>query len=533
MVRRKGRRLSPHSGGGSGGKFASKHGNYWKVLEGKELDVCEQVFLDEQGDASDILSVDGSFGDREQLFEVPVVHACSVRSDFNGDIMQMLVAPKDVGLELPSSSRLACESSSFPISQDGNPKTDPLTHGKDLNAIVNVLEESMAGLSSCRGVDNLNASAHEPITIGQCTSDVCGNVSKKISVNLEAVGDDYQSPSTKQHSRGPGHFSWRKPSYMPLDKILKEEVLEEDGFCMRLNLDKVQENISKLECAIVGKLLGKRISFAWLHSELSRRWSHVGEFQLITIAQNCFICIFQSLDARDIILRGGPWIVAGSIIGLDWWSRSFSLDDMKGFASPIWVQFPRLPLMYWDPSNITRMAAMVGEPLWMDEQSSSWGQSSYARVYKWQIFSKSGPDSNIDYTLPSTDTEVQSIAIPISTQQSSSDLDQLGTWNIVSRRRKPMQKAQPVSPSTGHGHEKGCPIPTFGVPKPIVFTAQNPQQRDNSNKSLNLSKQRSSVSYDLVQEEMQQLGPSSSSRMGKKVTEASFSGDLVPLIDHG
>ncbi|KAL0924126.1 hypothetical protein M5K25_004935 [Dendrobium thyrsiflorum] len=161
--------------------------------------------------------------------------------------------------------------------------------------------------------------------------------------------------------------------------------------------------------------------------------------------------------------------------------------------------------MYWDPSNIARMAAMVGELLWMDEQSSSWGQSSYARVcvridltqklssgfwikglngrffqrveyeglshlcfhcgfigHKVEscpLKTKLQPDSNIDYTLPSTDTEVHNIAIPISTQQPSSDLDQLGTWNIVSRRRKPMQKAQFLaSPSTGHGHKKDVPF---------------------------------------------------------------------------
>jgi len=72
--------------------------------------------------------------------------------------------------------------------------------------------------------------------------------------------------------------------------------------------------------------------------------------------------------------------VASSIIGLNRWSCSFSLDNMKGFAWPIWVRFPRLPLMYWDPSNIAHMAAMIGEPLWMDEQSSSWDHNSYARV---------------------------------------------------------------------------------------------------------------------------------------------------------
>ncbi|KAI0492035.1 hypothetical protein KFK09_026300 [Dendrobium nobile] len=93
------------------------------------------------------------------------------------------------------------KSDCFPILQDGIPKPDlPLSQVKDLNVVVNVLVERMAVLSSLMCVDNLNASAQEPISIGQCTSDVCGNVSKGISVKLGAVGADSWSPFTKQHS---------------------------------------------------------------------------------------------------------------------------------------------------------------------------------------------------------------------------------------------------------------------------------------------------------------------------------------------
>ncbi|KAI0492036.1 hypothetical protein KFK09_026301 [Dendrobium nobile] len=84
--------------------------------------------------------------------------------------------------------------------------------------------------------------------------------------------------------------------------------------------------------------------------------------------------------------------------------------------------------------------------------------------------------------------------------------------------KKPKKKAQlPTSPSTGHDNERRCPIPTSCITKPIVSIAQNPQQRDNSKKSLNLSKQRASVSFDPVHEERQQVEPfSSAPRMGKK-----------------
>ncbi|KAL0922787.1 hypothetical protein M5K25_006805 [Dendrobium thyrsiflorum] len=87
----------------------------------------------------------------------------------------------------------------------------------------------------------------------------------------------------------------------------------------------------------------------------------------------CFLCIFQNLETRDTILKGGPWTVAGNIIALDRWSPSFSIDQMNGLSALIWVRFLKLPLMYWDPSNLARISKMVGDPLWMDEQTSSWG----------------------------------------------------------------------------------------------------------------------------------------------------------------
>lgn len=44
------------------------------------------------------------------------------------------------------------------------------------------------------------------------------------------------------------------------------------------------------------------------------------------------------------------------------------------------VRFPNLPLEYWDESNLARLAAAIGEPLFIDAQTKKWDRCGFARV---------------------------------------------------------------------------------------------------------------------------------------------------------
>ncbi|KAL0906358.1 hypothetical protein M5K25_024847 [Dendrobium thyrsiflorum] len=124
--------------------------------------------------------------------------------------------------------------------------------------------------------------------------------------------------STKGMASGP--FAWNKVQYVALAKMTSKTFLAKDGVSMEPEVDSVYDNIAKLDKALVAKLIGRRISFPFLLSELKRRWYHFGEFKVVTIAPNSFICIFQCVEARDAVLMSGPWIIAGNIIGMDKWT---------------------------------------------------------------------------------------------------------------------------------------------------------------------------------------------------------------------
>ncbi|KAL0911990.1 hypothetical protein M5K25_017930 [Dendrobium thyrsiflorum] len=313
MVGMRGCQSSPNSCGGSDGRKASKKGNYWKVLEGKGFDAYEQVLKDVHATEFDLSVVEVLFKDQE-LPSLDEEHFCKSAMESDWKCSSVLQFLDSLAREL-----------------------QPVGNVQHTSDCCDIPHESYLGYvqaNMCIRELQSDCIPQVCILISPCVDDVmdlptdCNAVSGLACVNSmdgSLVFCRVNSPITSAQE--------------PL----------------------VIENHTSAIC--VGKILSKRVSFAWLKGELSRQWSPIGEFQLITIPPNYFICIFRSPDARDIILRGGPWIVARSIIGLHRWTSSFSLEDMKGFPSPIWVCFPQIPLMYWDSSNIAHMAAMIGEPL--------------------------------------------------------------------------------------------------------------------------------------------------------------------------
>ncbi|KAL0922998.1 hypothetical protein M5K25_007039 [Dendrobium thyrsiflorum] len=53
---------------------------------------------------------------------------------------------------------------------------------------------------------------------------------------------------------------------------------------------------------------------------------------------------------------------------------------MVGLSSPMSIRLPHLPLLYWDNTNLARVASFFGKPLWVDAQTNSWGRNAFARV---------------------------------------------------------------------------------------------------------------------------------------------------------
>ncbi|XP_020692234.1 uncharacterized protein LOC110106626 [Dendrobium catenatum] len=225
----------------------------------------------------------------------------------------------------------------------------------------------------------LGTASSEQHAVELSTQGVCANVTKGLNIALLQPQTSQVSP-WQPSGPVPGPFAWNKVQNVPLGKMTRDQFITMDGTTIEPEIDSVKDNIAKLDMAIVAKLMGRRISFPFLIKELKRRWFHFGEFEVVTIDPNTFICIFQSHETRDVVLSSGPWIIAGNIIGMDRWDSTCSPNSLHGLRSSIWIRLPQLPLIYWDINNITRIANSLGEPLWMDAHTSKWVRSSFARI---------------------------------------------------------------------------------------------------------------------------------------------------------
>ncbi|KAI0515849.1 hypothetical protein KFK09_008517 [Dendrobium nobile] len=114
--------------------------------------------------------------------------------------------------------------------------------------------------------------------------------------------------------------AWKRPEHIRIVQTEERTSFSKDGISVDLNLESVRENVRRLEKAVVGRILGKRLPIFVLSYEIKRQWGRFGEFQLATIGQECFVCTFNTMEARDAVLYGGPWFIRGNIVGLDRWT---------------------------------------------------------------------------------------------------------------------------------------------------------------------------------------------------------------------
>ncbi|KAI0524626.1 hypothetical protein KFK09_004003 [Dendrobium nobile] len=298
---------------------------------------------------------------------------------------------------------------------------------------------------------------------------------------------------------------------------------------------------------------------------------------------------------------------------MDKWTSTFSPSSLHGLHSPIWIRLPQLPLIYWDINNITRIANGIGEPLWMDSHTSTWGKSSFARICVrinleqklipgvWingihgKFFQRieyeglfnfcfdcgylghakgncpslgktSGPSPSSGRATQATHaaTKEQPVqAPPTRTEQpirndpqecEEPDEDSLGTWNIVTRKRRGKNKAPAAAPSKGRD---GVTEPSQATPTPentqqrmeeiserIVNPRKSPTMnqrvsfnaarsgQDQTPTTVDLSKRQHKASRAFMEKQLLQLGPIATlPRKRRKNLQDDTGGDFVPFED--
>ena len=79
-------------------------------------------------------------------------------------------------------------------------------------------------------------------------------------------------------------------------------------------------------------------------------------------------------------MEEGPWFVRGKPLVLRPWSIDSIFEMDKLLTIPVWIKLHKLPLQFWSPSLMSRIASALGTPLYMDEATATVSRVDFARV---------------------------------------------------------------------------------------------------------------------------------------------------------
>ncbi|KAL4386031.1 hypothetical protein GQ457_09G026140 [Hibiscus cannabinus] len=102
--------------------------------------------------------------------------------------------------------------------------------------------------------------------------------------------------------------------------------------------DKVHEAIDrKLSKSIIIRLLGKSIGYRALLNRIQSLWNPLGEIQLIDLDNEYFLVRFAKEEDYVRVLTGGPWVIYGSYLTVQPWSRNFSTNSEYPKRIMVWT----------------------------------------------------------------------------------------------------------------------------------------------------------------------------------------------------
>ena len=120
--------------------------------------------------------------------------------------------------------------------------------------------------------------------------------------------------------------------------------------------------------------------FHVMKSFFGRKWGKYGEMKIFLLKTGVFIVEFAQEMTRMEVIEAGPWSFDNKPLVVKPWSATANLEREDLMEIPIWVRFPNLKLHLWSPSVLSKLASVVGRPLFTDKMTAERERLMFARV---------------------------------------------------------------------------------------------------------------------------------------------------------
>ncbi|XP_077220979.1 uncharacterized protein LOC143854759 [Tasmannia lanceolata] len=117
-----------------------------------------------------------------------------------------------------------------------------------------------------------------------------------------------------------------------------------------------------------------------LKDNLTRKWKLKGEMHLMALHKGFYLFKFSCPEDCLSVLETENHSYAGKPLIIKRWTPKALLDQGKITKVPIWIKFPGLPLEFWNQNGISKIASLIGTPLYMDSHIAECTRLSFARL---------------------------------------------------------------------------------------------------------------------------------------------------------
>ncbi|KAL4272499.1 hypothetical protein GQ457_13G019110 [Hibiscus cannabinus] len=145
--------------------------------------------------------------------------------------------------------------------------------------------------------------------------------------------------------------------------------------------DRVHNEVdAQLASSVIIRLLRKSIGYRALLNRVQSLWNPSGDMCLIDLDNDYYLARFALEEDFQKVLTGGPWVIYGSYLTVQPWSRKFSTTEAHPSHIMVWVRLPKLPYRYYTKSLFRHIAAAIGKVVKVDYNTTEGKRGRFARL---------------------------------------------------------------------------------------------------------------------------------------------------------
>lgn len=193
------------------------------------------------------------------------------------------------------------------------------------------------------------------------------------SEELEVVKEDVVVPPIKENSTW---VSKLKPSA----KGMSLSFINPSSELVQIDPQDIDSEISFWKCTLVGSFIGTKHSLTSVQSYVKQFWNHVSVPDVLYFKKGWFYFKFANKEDCLSVFHGGPWVFGNSTLILKEWSPDFCAQMESVKVVPVWTLFPDLDPCFWSSTALSKIASVIGRPLFADPYTTEKTRISFARV---------------------------------------------------------------------------------------------------------------------------------------------------------